>query len=244
MFCFILTSISYNGIMNFKNNDHMEHDMIIQLNGVELFYEKVGQGKPIILLHGNGESHQIFDVLIKQLSKQYTVYAIDSRGHGKSSKVKQLDYNCMMEDIASLIKELNLESPILYGFSDGGIIGLLLASKYPDLLSKLIVSGANVTPDGLDNSILRYMRIVHFFTRSAKIKMMLTQPNISSDELQRIRIPVLVLAGEKDMIKLEHTKYIAKQIPNHQLNIINGESHGSYIVHSDKLYGIIKPFID
>lgn len=218
--------------------------MIIKVNDISLFYEKTGQGKPIILLHGNGENHKIFDKLTEQLSSEYTVYAIDSRGHGQSSKVKEIDYNSMMEDVASFIKELNIEAPILYGFSDGGIIGLLLASKYPTMLSKLIVSGANTTPDGLDNGVLCIMKLLYFLTRSSKTKMMLTQPNITADELKRIQTPVLVLAGEKDIIKQEHTKYIAAQIPNHVLNIIKGEGHGSYIVHSKKLYTIMKPFLE
>ena len=116
---------------------------------VTLYYEKTGQGRPVILLHGNGETHEIFDKLVPELSKDYTVYAIDSRGHGKSTKVKTLDYDIMAEDIAEFIRILKLEKPMLYGFSDGGILGLILAYRYPDLLSKLIISGANLHPDGL-----------------------------------------------------------------------------------------------
>ena len=108
--------------------------MNIKVNGIDLYYEKTGQGCPIVLLHGNGESHDIFAVLIKRLSPNYTVYAIDSRDHGKSGKVKSLDYGDMMEDVAAFIRQLDIESPVLYGFSDGGIIGLLLAIKYPALI--------------------------------------------------------------------------------------------------------------
>jgi pimeloyl-ACP methyl ester carboxylesterase len=128
------------------------------LQDITLYYEKTGQGKPIILLHGNGENHKIFDELVLQLSREYTVYAIDSRGHGKSSKTKSLDYYRMAEDIAGFIKLLNIEKPILYGFSDGGILGLIIGFRYPQLLSKLIISGANIRPEGIKHEKVAYDR--------------------------------------------------------------------------------------
>ena len=187
--------------------------MNIKVNDIELYYEKTGQGRPIILLHGNGESLDIFKILLKQLSPNYTVYAIDSRDHGKSGKVKSLDYRDMMEDVAAFIGQLDIEIPILYGFSDGGIIGLLLAIKYPVLLSKLIISGANANPDGIKTFTAILMKITYFFTRSRKYKLMLTQPNITYTELNTIVTPTLVLAGKKDIVKDEHTKRIAENIP-------------------------------
>ena len=217
--------------------------MYIKVNGIELYYEKTGYGRPIILLHGNGESHDIFDVLTKQLSPNYTVYAIDSRDHGKSGRVKHLDYGDMMEDIAAFIKELKIESPILYGFSDGGIIGVLLVIKYPVIISKLIISGANTNPDGMKRISALSVKIIYFFTRNRKFKLMLTQPNIMDAELNTIVTPTLLLAGSKDIVKDEHTKNIAANIPRSILRILDGESHASYVIHSEKLYSIIKLFL-
>lgn len=218
--------------------------MFVKVNGVNLFYEKTGQGRPIILLHGNSESHMIFDVLTEQLSDRFTVYAIDSRGHGQSSSVKNLDYEIMAEDIAAFVKELEINKPILYGFSDGGILGLILAYRYPDLLSKLIISGANLNPKGTVGYVAVIERIVYCMTRSSKWKLMLTQPDIKDEQLAKIIVPTLVLAGSKDMIKESHTKHIAEQISNSTLKIIPGESHMSYVIHSNKLYGIIIPFLE
>lgn len=217
--------------------------MFIKVNGIDLFYEQTGQGNPIILLHGNGESHVIFDVLMNQLKDQYTVYAIDSRDHGQSSKVNQLGYISMMKDVATFIQQLNIQKPILYGFSDGGIIGLLLAIHYPHLLSKLIISGANLTPLGVKLKFNLETVYAYLCTKDKKIKMMLTQPNIKAKQLKKISIPTLVLAGSEDLISKNHTKKIAKHIPNSTLKIVKGEDHGSYIIHSDKLYPIIAPFL-
>lgn len=216
--------------------------MKIKVNDIELYYEKYGTGKPIILIHGNQESHEIFDKLIEKLKSNYEVFAIDSRCHGKSENPKEISYNLMCDDIINFIKELNIEKPILYGFSDGGIIGLLVAIKEHDLLSNLIISGANITPDVFTTFDLLLTKLFYFFTRSKYIKMMLDEPNITIEDLKKITIPVHVLAGEKDIIKLEHTKLIANNIKNSTLEIIKNENHGSYIIHSDKLYEIIKKY--
>ena len=218
--------------------------MKILVNNVNLYYEEYGNGQPIILLHGNQETHEIFDKLIDKLKDNYKIYAIDSRCHGKSENPIDISYDLMCDDIIDFIKELNIEKPILYGFSDGGIVGLLITIKEPDLLSKLIISGANITPDVLtffDNMITK---LFYFFTRSKYIKMMLDEPNIPLRDLKKINIPVHVLAGEKDVIKYEHTKLIADNISNSTLEIIKNENHGSYIIHSDKLYEIIKKYIN
>ena len=217
--------------------------MKVFVNNVNLYYETFGEGQPIILLHGNQETHEIFDILIDKLKDNYKVYAIDSRCHGKSENPVDISYNLMCDDIIDLIKKLHIQKPILYGFSDGGIIGILIAIKEPTLLSKLIVSGANISPDVLtfwDNLITKTF---YFFTRSKYIKMMLNEPNIPLSDLQKIVIPVHVIAGEKDVIKYEHTKLIADNIKNSTLEIVKGEKHGSYIIHSDKIYEIIRNYV-
>lgn len=217
--------------------------MYQEVNGIELFYEKAGQGQPIILLHGNGGSHRLFHKLIKLLETNYTVYAIDSRDHGYSTKVEELNYRTMAEDIAEFIRVLGIEKPILYGFSDGGILGLLIASKYPMLLSKLIVSGANLNPDGIVKRWDRLFRLLYRITKNRKLLLMNTQPDIRPEELHRITIPTLVLAGSRDMITREHTLMIAENIKGSILQILKGEGHTSYVINHKKLYRILADFI-
>jgi len=217
--------------------------MTIKVNGVELYYKISGQGPPVLLLHGNGEDHTIFKVLVNKLSADFTVYAIDSRGHGRSSKVKHLNYIDKMNDVAEFIEKLGIKNPVLYGFSDGGIIGLLLAINHPELLKKLIISGANTNPGGLKSFPLFLIKLHYFFTRSSKMKLMLTQPDISPAELAKIITPTLVLAGSRDIIIQEHTTQIADNIPGSELKILKDESHSSYVVNSEKIYDIIISFI-
>lgn len=220
--------------------------MFLKVNDIDLWYEVKGTGHPFILLHGNSVTHEIFDVLMEELSKKFTVYAIDSRDHGKSTKTNKLSYDMMTEDVAAFINKLNLEKPLLYGLSDGGNVGLLVASKYPDLLSGMIISGANTSPEGVNKIWYILFKIIYFIFRQDKHRMVLEEPHITQDDLRKINIPVLVLAGEerKEFVKEEDTKFIAENIPDSTLKILENESHISYVVHSPKLYKIIEPFIE
>jgi len=218
--------------------------MMFQRGEIALYYEKTGCGAPIILLHGNSEDSGIFDVLTRQLAPHYTVYALDSRDHGKSSKVQVLNYTDMMEDVAAFVQELAIEQPIVLGFSDGGIIGLLLAMKYPEMLGKLIAIGVNTSPAAIKKRWLFAMKTVYFFTRSRKFKLMLTQPNMTAAQLNTIKTPTLILAGSNDVVSNAHTEYIAQNIPGSTLKIMPGENHVSYVLHSEKLYGAIMPFLE
>ena len=218
--------------------------MKAEVNGITLWYEVRGQGKPLILLHGNGEDHTIFDELAARLGEHYTVYAVDSRDHGRSSRMAKLSYEIMASDVEALIESLGLQGAALYGFSDGGIVGLLTALERPELLSALAVSGANLNPGGLKTLFHWMMRLEYLRKRDKKIKLMLREPDISPESLGNIQIPVLVLAGEKDLIREEHTRLIAESIPHSTLQILPGESHGSYVVHSERLYPLLKEFLD
>ena len=210
---------------------------------VQIYYEVYGEGKPLILVHGNGESHEIFDAAVKDLQREYKVYLVDSRCHGKSSDTEQISYELMRDDLITLIRQEQLIKPVFYGFSDGGILGLMIAIKEPDLLSKLIISGANLNPKGLKWWSLLEMRFEYLFTKNKLIKMMLKEPDLKPEDLAKIRIPTIVLAGEKDVIRRRHTEEIAAGIRNSVLEILPGENHGSYIIHSEKLYPVLKKYL-
>ena len=216
--------------------------MKIRVNGVELYYEVSGQGPAIILLHGNSETHEIFDVLIPSLEKDYTVYALDSRCHGQSENADKISYELMRDDVIAFIHELGIEKPILYGFSDGGVIGLMIAMKEPDLLSKLISSGADLYPTGMRLSLFPIMIWTAIF-KDKVYRMMLHEPHIDPKDLGKIKTPTVILAGEFDAIRTSHTKLIAASIPGSTLEILPRETHVSYVLHSEKLYPILKKYL-
>lgn len=212
--------------------------MIQHVNGIDLFYEVKGTGDPLLMVHGNSEDHTIFDEAAEVLKDRFTVYLVDSRDHGQSTKVSDLHYSDMADDLLVFLNDLDLQNVTFYGFSDGGILGLLLAQK-TDRISRLIVSGANMTPDGVKGSLKFLVKFLYFFSKDSKLKMMLNEPHITAEELSSIKVPTTVIAGEKDLVRQKETEAIAAAIPGSKLRILKGEGHGSYIVHKTVIADLI-----
>ena len=209
--------------------------MELTVNGVRLYYEVTGTGRPLVMVHCNSMDHKIFRTAAKVLASRFTAYLPDSRDHGKSQKVGTLHYEDMAEDTAQFIRALGLEKPAFYGFSDGGVTGLILAARYPELLSALIVSGASLRPDSTKDLPLKFFRLWSHVDRSDKMRIMLREPDITDDMLRSIRVPAFVTAGERDVIKESHTRHIAETVPGAQLKIFPKAGHTGYIMRSTKI---------
>ncbi len=209
--------------------------MYVTVNGVRLFYEKSGSGRPLVMSHCNSMTHKIFKSAVKVLEKHFTVYCPDTRDHGKSDRVRNLHYEDMAQDMFEFITQLGLEKPVFYGFSDGGIIGILLASAHPCLLSALIVSGASLNPGSTKDLPMKFFKFWSHIDRSDKMRIMMREPDITDEILGAISVPTYVTAGEKDVIKLSHTKHIAETVPGAQLKIFPKAGHSGYIMNSTKI---------
>ena len=132
---------------------------------MELYYEIKGQGYPIVLLHGNGENHHIYDNLVNILSKSYKCISIDSRYHGKSAHLGELTYEQLVKDVKDIVSELQLNQYDVIGFSDGGIVALMLSLE-DARLKHMITLGANTHVKALKPLILYSMylqRILYSF---------------------------------------------------------------------------------
>jgi len=210
--------------------------MKIKINEIELAYEKLGRGKPLLLLHGNGEDHHIFDKLAAKLQNDFTVYAIDSRNHGESTSTEDFSYETMAEDIYLFIKTLQLGKVNLIGFSDGAIIALLLSLKHMECLQKMALLGANLTPEDFTEESYQFVKEMYEETKNPLFQLMLEQPNIEVEDLKRITIPALVVGGEKDIFKPDTFITIANALSRGKLMIMKGHEHDSYITNQDILY--------
>ena len=203
---------------------------------IQLHFIEQGQGQPMILLHGNGESCDYFEHQIAYFSKQYHVIALDTRGHGQSPRgEKPFTIKQFAEDLHDFMDEKSIERAHILGFSDGGNIALTFALKYPERIEKLILNGANLFPSGVKPlyqwPIEIGYRIARLFSKKSEkakqnaemLGLMVNEPHIEPSELARLTMPVLVIAGTKDMIKESHTRLIYKSLPNAQMNIIEGD---------------------
>ncbi|WNY25615.1 alpha/beta hydrolase [Methanolapillus millepedarum] len=210
--------------------------MKIKVNNVNLFYEKSGSGTPLILLHGNGEDHHIFDELSKKLRQNFTVYAVDSRNHGESEKTDDYSYETMTEDVYAFISALNLGKVNLAGFSDGAIINLLLAMHHPGVVSKMALLGLNLKPSDFTEENIRFISEMYEETKDPLFQLMLEQPNIELESLKSISVPALVIGAEFDLFRPRLFEEIAAALPNAELLIMKGHEHDSYVTHQDVLY--------
>ena len=205
--------------------------MDVQLNFIEQ-----GQGQPMVLLHGNGEDSSYFVHQIAHFSKSYRVIAIDTRGHGQSPRgEKPFAIKQFAEDLKDFLDAINIAKVVILGFSDGGNIALEFALKYPERVEKLILNGANLFPSGVKPlyqwPIEVGYRIAKLFSKKSEkakqnaemLGLMVNEPHIDPSELARLTMPVLVVAGTKDMIKESHTRLIYKSLPNAQLTFVEGD---------------------
>lgn len=217
----------------------------IEVNGVCLHYAEAGSGHPVVLVHGNGESHALFETEIDQLVHAgYRVLAPDSRGHGANTPLSEYHYADMAEDMFQFICALELDKPYMYGHSDGGIIGLLLAIRHPGTLGMLACSGTNLCPEGIVPSFIEEFTAINAENPDPLITLMLTEPHIDPQELERIEIPVLITVGEHDLILPDETERIVRHLPKARLVTVPGEDHGSYIDHSQIMGKLLLDFLN
>ncbi|WP_313089975.1 alpha/beta fold hydrolase [Chryseobacterium flavum] len=228
---------------------------ILKLKDAELYYEVYGEGEPLILLHGNSGSIKDFYQQIPVFSKQYKVIALDTRGQGRSldSSKKDYTYTLFADDVKAVADHLKIDKINIAGWSDGGNTGLEFALKYPDNLHKLIIIGANAFPGGVEEKItntfinqmtrLKQLNVPESFNERRLLKIMLTEPRISQKDLNKIKSTVLVIAGDRDVIKKEHTEFIAKQLPFAKLKIYKDASHMIPFEKADQLNADIMDFL-
>lgn len=202
---------------------------------IQLHYVEKGQGMPLILLHGNGEDGGYFKHQIDHFSGAYRVIAIDTRGHGQSSRgFAPFTIRQFAEDLYNFMEEKKIEKAHILGFSDGGNIAMVFAMEYPQKVEKLILNGANLYGFGVKPlvqiPIILGYRLACFFERfSAKadakaqmLGLMVNDPALRPEELKKIKARTLVIAGTRDMIKEKHTKLIFESLTDAKLVLISG----------------------
>ncbi|MCF6215062.1 MAG: alpha/beta hydrolase [Emcibacter sp.] len=230
------------------------------VNGIKMYYEIYGRGAPLVLIHGNGDSIAGLAAQIDYFSRYYKVIVADSRGHGKSGLgTDQLTYPMMMEDWHDLLTGLNVSKAKIFGWSDGGILGLLMAIKYPENIDKLAIMGANLRPD--ETAVYSWVQPILMQARThveamiaqkdtsndwglqrQLLNLLTTQPDIDVKSLQQIKLPVLVMAGDRDVIKEEHTLEIFQNLENAHLAILPGNTHFAPVNDSVKFNALLSDF--
>lgn len=227
---------------------------LVEINHHQIYYETHGSGAPLVFLHGGGDSfHHSFSKVLSALSAHRMVIAIEQVGQGHSPDAPgKLSYAGMTEDTSALLRLLHIDAADVVGWSDGGIIALMLAARHPAQVRRVVASGANFAPDGLipavqedvahdsaagefdaaetaDELRLNPGGEAQLLSVEAKLQQLwLTSPKpaeLSPQILGTITQPVLVMAGDHDNIRIEHTLEMYHDLPNASLFIVPDCSH-------------------
>ncbi|TCL71895.1 alpha/beta hydrolase [Rhizobium sp. BK251] len=217
------------------------------VNDIKMYYAEYGEGgDPILFIHGGLGNADVWGNQIADFAKDHLVIVADSRGHGRSTRSAQpFGYDLMTSDYVALLNFLNIEKVTLVGWSDGGIIGIDMAMKHPEKLTRVIAQAANVTTDGVKPDVMTNKTFSHYIDVAGEeykklsptpneydafvnqiSQMWATQPNWTAADLARITVPVTIAIGDHDeAIKLDHTEMMAKEIPGAKLVILKDVSH-------------------
>jgi pimeloyl-ACP methyl ester carboxylesterase len=241
----------------------------VDIGGVETWYDEEGRGDPLVLLHGGLCTNETWGAQTAAFAERFHVLAPERRAHGHTADVEgPLTYADMAADTIGFLERV-VEGPAhLVGWSDGGIIGFLIAIARPDLVRKLVAIGSNydtagvvpeaermfagMTPDGPDMARLRGLYEMHSpdgpehwpVVFAKFIEMAQREPHIPLDELSRIAAPTLVVVGDDDMVSLEHSVSLYRAIPESQLAVVPGASHTVLMEKPDLVNRVVLDFLE
>lgn len=229
------------------------------IRGFRMYAETYGQGQPLLIIHGNGGSISHFVHNLPYFSKKYKVIVADSRAHGNSKDPSDsLSYEMMADDYAALLGAMKIDSAYVIGWSDGGINGLLLAMRHPEKVKKLAITGANLWPDTTaiysdvaDLILPGYTALKNKTDKNEQekagwklMRLLVEEPNITTESLRTIQVPTLVIGGDQDLIRPEHTLLIAQNIPQSYLWILPNSGHSTPIIYKDEFNKTIDTFFN
>lgn len=242
---------------DFPYGNNKEAGKYYEFRGFKMYAEVYGEGQPLLIIHGNGGSINNFIYQIPFFAKKYKVIIADSRAQGNSvDKGDSLTYEMMADDYAALLDAMKIDSADVIGWSDGGINGLLLSIRHPEKVKKLAITGANLVPDTTavpqsiwDMVMPTFTMLKNKKTRNEQengvfklFRLLVEQPHIPLTDLHTIKCPALVIGGDHDVIKEEHTFLIYKNIPKAYLWILPASGHSTPVVYKDDFNTVVDRF--
>jgi pimeloyl-ACP methyl ester carboxylesterase len=242
------------------------------VNGLQLYYEVHGAGRPLVLLHGGLMTIGLsFDGLLPELGAGRQVIATELQGHGRTADTdRDITLPALAGDVAGLLAYLGVEQADVLGFSLGGGVALQLALDYPDRVGRLIAASVSYAPDGFHAEItdpaqhatstrmptaedFRQMREAydrlapdpgHFDAFAAKASAAAAGlKGWTAAELGRIGAPTLLIFGDHDFIRLEHAVEMQALIPGAQLAVLPGATHMDVLRRADLMVPLVRDFL-
>ncbi|WP_204524820.1 alpha/beta fold hydrolase [Confluentibacter citreus] len=223
-----------------------------EVNGLKMYYEIYGQGKPLVLIHGGGSTIQSnFEKIIPLLAKNRKVIAMELQAHGRTNdRNTETSFEQDADDVATLLKNLKIDRADFLGFSNGGTTTLQIAMRLPEIVDKIILGSALAKRNGVPEQFWGFMEQARLENMPQQLKeaylkvspdlnglqmmhdrdakRMINFKDISDEQIKSIKAHTLLIIGDKDVITPEHAIEMHRQITNSELAIIPG-GHGDYI---------------
>lgn len=243
------------------------------VNDIELYYEVHGTdhpGTPLIMLHGGVQTfHLSFDALLPGLTTDRRVIGVELQGHGHTADGdRPFSIRQCADDVVALLDHLDLERADLFGYSLGGLVSTEVATNHPDRVDRLVLAAAHFSPDGYYPEITApeqdsprlptetdfaamhraYTEVApdpdHFFAFLEKIQPAVHDFEAWTDEqLARLTMPILMIIGDTDFVRLEHAVQMQNRLPDSQLAILPGTLHTEVTARADMVLPMVKPFL-
>jgi pimeloyl-ACP methyl ester carboxylesterase len=234
------------------NPRHRQTGRYASVNGLKMYYEIHGSGRPLVLLHGGGSTIlSTFGRILPELARRHQVIAVELQAHGHTQDIdRPLSFEQDADDVAALLKQLNIEKANLMGFSNGGTTSLQIALRHPARVDKLVLASTVYKRDGMQPSFWEGMRNASLENMPQPLKEAYLEANpnpeglramferdvarmvafrdISDADIQAIQAPALVLNGDAEVVRAEHALALADALPHAKLAILPG-GHGEYI---------------
>lgn len=227
----------------------------VMTNGIELAYTDIGEGKVIVILHGNSGTHEEMNLFYTELAETHRVISFDLRGHGLSDKgTQKYSINLLAEDIISACENLGIKQCDMIGYSDGGNIALTINILKPGFINRSVLVAPNYLVTGMQMSVVVILNIQYMLSSigelfrktyggyNSKMRLMVRDYKVTALELNTITSQTLILEAEKDVIKHKHLVNLNRLIPSSLLNIIKETTHFT-IIKSDETVAKTKEFL-
>lgn len=207
-------------------------------DGSQIYYEKIGKGFPVVLLHGNHGNGQYFSKQIPILMRYFQLIVVDSRGQGNSTNLaEKLTFQLMVADIKAILDQENITRASFVGFSDGANLAMVFAATYPQRVHRLVLNAGNSRFTGLrlvsqltSLFIVIAFRLLAFFVKTRKNEklvsdLLLQNTQLAKADFAKITAPTLVIVGAHDVIKRSHSEELVSGIPNSEMIVIPHAGH-------------------
>jgi pimeloyl-ACP methyl ester carboxylesterase len=238
------------------------------INGLKMYYQVQGTGRPLVLLHGGVCTiESCMGQLRAPLAKTWRTIAMEQQAHGRTADIdRPLSVEQMAEDTAALLRQLKVANADIVGYSMGGGIALHLALRHPDLVRKVVIFGTNYNNEGFPPGFLEGFKALkpeqvpaafrEVYEKVApdpkrwpqlveKIKdMALTSKGLKAEEMKSIKAPVLVMVGDRDIVTAEHAVQMFRLLPNGKLAVLPDTDHFGFTIRGEWVLSMTQAFLD